>query len=986
MRPALLRPRLIELLAGRWDHPVAVLRAGAGFGKTTALGQMVRANVMAPVGADRWLACRPADAEFSSLAAGLSSALDIEDLPPSDLGRQAELLAAGFALHSPGQVCLVIDDVHLVPAASAGAALLATLVSVLPTNGHVLFVGRTDPPVALARLDMQGRVLRVDEAELALTPDELSGFAELRGVPVGRVERWADWLALAELAASTGEPATVDRFLWEEVLGALDRPTLRTLAVVAELGSADEPLLRVATAALHDGDDLRLSLLADVPLVAAGDRQVRPHELWLTHVTEVLAGDERRAVQRAAADGLASAGQIDGAFHLFLAAGDPEAAADVLRVACDASHPPVPLDLLRSWMAELPLELHDRPQALLVQGVIAKAADHGPERALDLLERAVAEFVVVGDADGELAALVHLLHLGFWTGDTAAQLVTIGRIVELEQRGQPLAAPLAGLARGFLLTVAGDRPAALRELDRIPSGALNRSWSSMVDVVRAMVHVDDGSPAHALALIDAIGDDAGSEFASIVDHVRLRALWSAGRVEDFLMVAPDVLDRAERQGRQETIIHTVAGLAHAHAVLGDRPAAAMLVDRLDRSATSYNRMAGAVASARAALQLLDGDETAAAATLGADVAAFPLADRTNWYSRTDGLALIYVLVPDTRMIWDALPLPAPSAAIRDAARIVVAARDGEHDAVGRMRALPFSDGDAVLTLLPLPWAMELAVQSSAGARSDAHDPGRDWIERRRPPEPGSDVRIEVLGDLRLVVDGAVVTDPIWARSRVRQLLLYLLLHPVASRDGICDAMWPGLAPDAARNNLRVTLSYLNRLLEPGRPPGAAATVIHQDGPQLTLVIDRPRTTDVGEFAAALDAAQRAEDEGRLTLALAHQRRAVELYRGDLAPDVFDDWVSPDRARLRHQFTSAALRAGALALAEGRISETLGLADRVLASDPWSEAAHCIRAATHLAAGQRRAARQAIDGCLSMLAELGLDPAPATVALDRLIPG
>jgi ATP/maltotriose-dependent transcriptional regulator MalT len=49
------RARLVELLALRWDHPVTVVDAGPGFGRTTVLAQAVRAHSLAPCGIEAWV-------------------------------------------------------------------------------------------------------------------------------------------------------------------------------------------------------------------------------------------------------------------------------------------------------------------------------------------------------------------------------------------------------------------------------------------------------------------------------------------------------------------------------------------------------------------------------------------------------------------------------------------------------------------------------------------------------------------------------------------------------------------------------------------------------------------------------------------------------------------------------------------------------------------------------------------------------------------
>src|SRR5687767_263711 len=46
------RPRLLQSLLGRWEHPVTTVVGGAGMGKTTLLAQAVAENRLAPRGDD----------------------------------------------------------------------------------------------------------------------------------------------------------------------------------------------------------------------------------------------------------------------------------------------------------------------------------------------------------------------------------------------------------------------------------------------------------------------------------------------------------------------------------------------------------------------------------------------------------------------------------------------------------------------------------------------------------------------------------------------------------------------------------------------------------------------------------------------------------------------------------------------------------------------------------------------------------------------
>ena len=64
----LIRPRVVELLAQRWDVPITTVVAGAGSGKSIAVAQAVRHNALAPRGLDAWASCRGNLGDWNRLA------------------------------------------------------------------------------------------------------------------------------------------------------------------------------------------------------------------------------------------------------------------------------------------------------------------------------------------------------------------------------------------------------------------------------------------------------------------------------------------------------------------------------------------------------------------------------------------------------------------------------------------------------------------------------------------------------------------------------------------------------------------------------------------------------------------------------------------------------------------------------------------------------------------------------------------------------
>ncbi len=197
--------------------------------------------------------------------------------PPSRRRRPGStLLDEAFASLAAGRWVLVLDDAHELRSADA----LATLRHVLdhsPASLPVVLCARADPPVALGRLRLDGRLGEIRNADLEFTVDETSELFDAYGIELRhddvrairqRTQGWVAGLRLAagaldgaddrhELVRSaTATEAAVAEYLLEEVLDRQEEPTqeflLRTSVV--------ERLTPGLAALLADDDDAQARL------------------------------------------------------------------------------------------------------------------------------------------------------------------------------------------------------------------------------------------------------------------------------------------------------------------------------------------------------------------------------------------------------------------------------------------------------------------------------------------------------------------------------------------------------------------------------------------------------------------------------------------------------------------------------------------------------------------------------------------------------
>jgi len=213
------------------------------------------------------------------------------------------------------------------------------------------------------------------------------------------------------------------------------------------------------------------------------------------------------------------------------------------------------------------------------------------------------------------------------------------------------------------------------------------------------------------------------------------------------------------------------------------------------------------------------------------------------------------------------------------------------------------------------------------------------------------LQIKVLGDFRLIRDNEPVMTV--GSIRLQSLLAYLALHRGApqSRAHIAALFWPDSSEEQSLTNLRHLLHELRKVLP------ESESFIHVENRSLSWKLGAAMTLDVSEFERARaesdEAMRRADNEGlRRTL-----ERAVLLYGGDLLPTCTQEWIVPDRERLRRE-CAVVLQRLVCVLEDARdYTAALTQARRLQQLEPTHEATYCAMMRLHVLAGDRAAALQ-----------------------------
>ena len=410
------------------DHPVILVQAPGGYGKTSLLAQWRREH-LAQGRAVAWLTAQPQD-DVQRLVRALALAVRtgagrpsfghtlLEGATPDGLEGVTIWLAE--VAQSALDIVLIVDEADRMDDGTREA--LAYLLRNAPSNLRVVVAARADCHLGIDDLVSYGMATVVGPAQLRFQLDETIELVRVRfGTRVDRdaaarlhelAEGWplGLQLALSVMAAGsdpqsevsamaarggTGRDPLRDQFV-NLLLANLDPADVRFLTRISVLDLLHPALCE--TVALNPDAAERLARLArDTPVFAVAEASdwLRMHTLARDELRRrfaLLPADEQAALHARAAEGLAAQGLLESAALHALAAGQRETAYDLAERSLYESlmtlgHQGTVL----AWLSRLPAdELNRRPRLLLaVAWSLALSERH--EEANHFIERILAQ-------------------------------------------------------------------------------------------------------------------------------------------------------------------------------------------------------------------------------------------------------------------------------------------------------------------------------------------------------------------------------------------------------------------------------------------------------------------------------------------------------------------------------------------------------------------------------------------------------------------
>jgi ATP/maltotriose-dependent transcriptional regulator MalT len=455
------RPRLLELAAQVTMTRLCVIKAPAGFGKTSLA--VAWADRLSDAGNSvAWFSIDANDNQATQFLFYMSHALEHAC---KGVGRAAIDLIFETSLIGPEaiistlingladvdeEVCLFLEDYHAIvdPGIHEG---MAFLLRHAPSNLHLVLVTRTEPPLPLAGLRAQNQLLEIDAAALRFDLEETRQFLDHEGLaPLEPAElrllheRTEGWPAALRIVASTASQLGQNLSVYVQQLRGTWRPIGAYLAEMVDGLPADMALFMLRTAVLdrfsgplceavtqHRSSREFLESIANrqlllVPLDDDG-QWYRYHALLSSYLRrrleDELGEEEITTLHERASRWYASQALWTEAVQHALAAGDKEQAASLIKNCAmelvrkgdlltllgwqrllPVERCPTELKLAIAWGMALAIRLEDT-RRLLLEIESDLGGESSPENAVIACESSTIRAVAIALADDSEAAL-----------------------------------------------------------------------------------------------------------------------------------------------------------------------------------------------------------------------------------------------------------------------------------------------------------------------------------------------------------------------------------------------------------------------------------------------------------------------------------------------------------------------------------------------------------------------------------------------------
>ncbi len=214
-----------------------------------------------------------------------------------------------------------------------------------------------------------------------------------------------------------------------------------------------------------------------------------------------------------------------------------------------------------------------------------------------------------------------------------------------------------------------------------------------------------------------------------------------------------------------------------------------------------------------------------------------------------------------------------------------------------------------------------------------------------------------LGQPRAEIGGQEISDLEWRSEKSKEMFFFFLCNRRPLRkEEIVAALWPDL-PDAKTTSAFHSNMYRLR-------KALYQDCIAKDSGRYVLDPRGKFLFDVEEFQQALQTADAAKGSAE---SIAFMEKALELYKGQFAPDFYSEWAETLRWQLEEQFTSLLSSLASAYLDAQEYKKSADICQRIVELDEFNEAAWYRLMSSYVHSGQLEAAKYCYSRYVQVLA-------------------
>lgn len=1028
---AISRPRLLIQLQQVLNHKLTLVCAPPGFGKTTLVAQYASQT---PYGV-AWHAMEDRERDLPNLFNASLSALEtvlpgihaLTSTPGFFAGEQAAAIVGYLRQHLVRPIIYVMDDIQVISGSTDAEAWLQSFVEQLPSNVHLVLIGRILPNLPLTEMIARAEVLAIGQDQLRFTPQEIYTLSRETGGVVNTMataedlaSRLEGWPAGTVLAL---HPLPAD--LEHAILRGGSGPESLFDALATSMLEAQSPGLRDFLLASSTLVRMTPELCTNVLQISNSNHwaaEAQQRNLFLSRVAGGLVYHRlfRNFLQQQlrkndpglflnlhtrAARYFQSHNQVDWSFMHYIAAGLIERAARLADEVALTHFSQGKTQTIIEWRARLGEAGVFAPNLLFNCGR-AYTDRYDYEMAETALDGAEQGYIEIGDHVGQMRVKMQRAFIALQRGNYNAAAAMLTQITdtlpdEPELKGNAL--KILGVARlrmGEAITAIeyleeasthfrndGDAYALANVLQDLSVafwqlGRFDQANACLQEVVALRRSL--GSPGALAAALNNLGsyyhrsghyDQAKATFEEglrIVMRVPNRRvesalLWSLGELRRDMSAFDEALQLHNRS------------LALIGASDPWLRCAVMI------SCSQLYRWSGKIEEGKSlaekAIALADEHGFAleramaraafwAAQTLLGQAAAARLQfeDVMNELQRQSARSEMVQV--------DALSATAALlCSDQTSADELVNRALEEAQTIGALHVLATEVGHTpFLETLVVKHASKYGDLIRAIKRlrnAQANTPQQDKLLRQVMPQTTYSLRVFTLGREHIERDGEPISPSDWRSHTSREMFYFLLFEGAQNREQISLAFWPDHSARRVRSNFHTTLYRARQAL-------GENAIRYLDGfycldPDLDLWCDAIEMETLVQQARLLPLRDaRTEDLWR---------RAVALFRGDFLPSWSAGWTVLHRERLQETYLEALIGLGQCTDARGEHREALQVFRRALDIDPFREDIHRAILTTYANRGEKQQILDHLTKLQTLLFdELGIEPSSETMEL------